>query len=236
MTESDPPSRARKRNAPRTPSRKPAQHNEDRLLRTILDAVAVGVAQLKDRRFVWVNPAFCRIFGVAEKDVLGAMTERFYPSRSDFEAFGKDAYPGLARGEVFQTERLMRRGDGALRWMWMVERAVDPGDEEAGSIWTLEDVYDLRTAQEALRQSEARYRSLIESLPDIVYSFVPATGERFYSPQVESLFGLTAEQPSRHREFWHDAIHPDDLPHVDALLERSQAGSSFKLEYRVRGP
>jgi diguanylate cyclase (GGDEF)-like protein/PAS domain S-box-containing protein len=234
MTESDPPSRARKRNAPRTPSRKSAQHNEGRLLQTILDTVAVGVAQLRDRRFVWVNPAFCRIFGVAEKDVLGATTERFYPSRSDFEAFGKDAYPGLARGEVFQTERLMRRGDGALRWMWMIGRAVDPGDEEAGSIWALEDIHDLRTAEEALRQSEARYRSLIESLPDIVYSFVPATGERYYSPQVESLFGLTPEQLSRQREFWYDAIHPDDRLRVESLVERSHVGSAFELEYRVR--
>jgi len=99
-----------------------------------------------------------------------------------------------------------------------------------------QELAEHRKAEEALRESEERYRTLMESVPAIIYRFSTKRGGRFYSPQVETVFGYPLQAFYDNPMLWQDSIHSDDIDHVmnsfcDFDLD-SEHG--FDIEYRVR--
>ncbi len=95
-----------------------------------------------------------------------------------------------------------------------------------------------RQAEEGLRQTEARYRNLVEQLPMYVYINAPHDISRtiYVSPQVERLLGYTPEEWLRDPAFWQKAVHPDDLPAVLERVERTnRTREPFDMEFRMIG-
>jgi PAS domain S-box-containing protein len=145
----------------------------------------------------------------------------------------------LARGELVQgwvTERLHK--DGSL-----VPVSIDlvPIRDESGDIVGAASVHrpiaEQLRAEAALRVADERYRTLVETLPALVYQVT--LGEQnemiYMSPRAADLYGIPYEelQPARVREL----LHPDDRDRV--LAEMAKADASFAplaLEYRVVRP
>ena len=89
-----------------------------------------------------------------------------------------------------------------------------------------------RGTEEALRESEARYRLLADYTDDVV-SLNSATGERlFVSPSIERLTGWTPEQ-ARTTD-WSTLVHPEDLPAVREARAANLRGDRTSVEFRVR--
>ena len=88
--------------------------------------------------------------------------------------------------------------------------------------------------QLALQESEARYRRLVEGLPDIVYTFSEHSGASYWSPNVKDILGFEPSQLETDPFIWHDSIHPDDLMRVDRAIKDFANGKSIELEYRIK--
>ncbi|MDJ0808037.1 MAG: EAL domain-containing protein [Gammaproteobacteria bacterium] len=118
---------------------------------------------------------------------------------------------------------------------------------EQVNAWKEEDLLLLRLAAQiigsaqtmqrgrlALQESEARYRRLVEELPDIVYTYSPKSGACYWSPRVKEVLGFDSSRLETDPFLWHDAIHPQDLPVVDEAIKSFSKGKSIKLEYRIQ--
>jgi PAS domain S-box-containing protein len=98
-----------------------------------------------------------------------------------------------------------------------------------------QEVEEHKRTEERLRQAEARYRTLIEQIPALVYTerFAFGGARMYLNHQVELMLGYPperAEQPS----FWSSLLHPDDRDKVLAEQARcEQTGEPFGMEYRV---
>ncbi len=88
--------------------------------------------------------------------------------------------------------------------------------------------------EKALQESEAKYCRLVESLPDILYTYSVQRGGIYYSPQVEKVLGYTVEHLRNHPSLWHDSISPEELPAVEQAIQKSAIGQRIELEYRIR--
>ena len=108
------------------------------------------------------------------------------------------------------------------------------------------ELIDRDVAEEALRASETRYRTLVEQIPVIVYEYADdeddVTGRAphrlaFVSSQIERLLGITPEEWRRGgTALWAEMLHPDDRDRVTVGNRRAhETGSVFREEYRMVG-
>jgi PAS domain S-box-containing protein len=95
---------------------------------------------------------------------------------------------------------------------------------------------DRQRAEEALKESEARFRSVLDDSRDVIYRLNLQTGRYEYtSPSVEETLGYSpAEFMAMDIKTALAMIHPDDLPSVRAEIARMEETGRGELEYRLQ--
>jgi PAS domain S-box-containing protein len=144
----------------------------------ILKSALVGISFAINRRHLWVNDTFARMLGYEAYELMGKESVVHFPDRKSWEAFGAEAYPTLAAGRPFMTERLMKRKDGSLFWCQVAGNAVDPKDLSKGSIWTNVDITDRKRAEEEILRALEKEKELSE----LKSRFVAMTSHEFRTP------------------------------------------------------
>jgi PAS domain S-box-containing protein len=95
-----------------------------------------------------------------------------------------------------------------------------------------------RTAEEALTESEARFRLAAENLPEVLW--IEALDPRrvlYVSPSYERIWGHPPSELYAEPGLWMEAIHPEDRPVVSASFTRWLAGDgTYDAEYRIVRP
>ncbi|MDQ3638983.1 MAG: PAS domain S-box protein, partial [Actinomycetota bacterium] len=138
-------------------------------------------------------------------------------------------------GEPFSMEYRVIANDG--RTVWIRDEATlvrDDGGEPLYWLGVQTDVTERRLREAMLRETEARYRSLVERVPAAIYrQEIEHNGAVSYiSPQIEALTGYA---PGEYADptFWVRTMHPDDRARVLAEDERTdRTGEPFKVEFR----
>lgn len=198
----------------------------------ILANSSVGIAFLKDRRFLWLNKRMLELFGYTLEDLVHQTTAMLYPSPKDYEDFGRRAYVEISAGRRFAAELKMRCQDGTHVWMRISGQST-PKDYSAGdSIWVLEDITERKNQEtelekyrsnledlvqertKALTQTEARASHILNSSADGLYGINKDGLITFINPAACSMLGFTSEQAigrSSHELFHH--TKPDGEPY-----------------------
>ncbi len=97
----------------------------------------------------------------------------------------------------------------------------------------LEHMVHLRTR--ALRESEEKYRTLVENVPLVVYRMLDSGKVIFINHYIEDLLGDSVQQVLQQEDFWREKVWYEDRPRVWPLMERClKEGQEFKAEYRVQ--
>jgi PAS domain S-box-containing protein len=137
----------------------------------------------------------------------------------------------LAVGRCTPFEKEYLRPDGAR-----VPVLVSLGLIDRASGLTASFVIDLgerKAAETALRESEARFRSLADAMPQLVWSAQPDGSPDYANARWREFFGSAAGMPLQ--AIWREAIHPDDLQGVRERWRRSlRTGSPYETECRLR--
>ena len=91
----------------------------------------------------------------------------------------------------------------------------------------------LRRAEAALADSEARFRVLADSMPQMVWSTRPDGFHDYYNARWYEFTGVP--EGSTDGEGWNGMFHPEDQPRAWALWKRSlETGQPYEIEYRLR--
>lgn len=96
----------------------------------------------------------------------------------------------------------------------------------------LERMVHLRTR--ALRESEEKYRTLVENVPLAVYRLLGDGKTIFINHFIEEIMGISTRTVLDSPDFWKEKVWEEDRPRVWAAMDRClQEGQEFKAEYRI---
>ncbi len=197
---------------------------------------AVFVAEVGPRgelkTFLEVNDVACRRLGYSREELL-----RLSPAEID----APDAGPSP---EVMQ--RLLADGHSLLEVVQVARDGCRIPPEinvrmiqfegRPATLAIARDITQRKRTEEALRQSEEKYRRLVAHLPDVTWTSDVHGRTVYMSPNVEAVFGFTAEEMCcRGEELWFARIHPDDRqPVFEAYSALFAENRPFNQEYRIQ--
>ncbi len=162
--------------------------------KNLVESSLVGVFIIQDGRLVYANPAFSKIFGYTQDELIGTFSiakgivphERERVMERIRTRLGNDSLTGRY---VFHA---LRKDGTAIEVETLGSRTVFEG--RPALIGTLEDVTERRKAEEKLRDSEARYRDLFENSVDAIYLSTPSGRMLDINPAGVRLFGFSSKQ------------------------------------------
>ncbi|MGQ0805208.1 MAG: sensor domain-containing protein [Actinomycetota bacterium] len=132
-----------------------------------------------------------------------------------------------------KTHARVRAADGSWRWLETVTNNLIDDPAVGGIVVTARDVTEQRAAEEALRESEERFRALVQHASDVIAVLDLDGTLQYASPSAEQLLGF------RHGTWFGssalDLIHPDDQARAAAALLETAAepDAQVKLELRA---
>jgi len=176
------------------------------------------------------NDAFLKMSGYTQADVKDGRVRWDKMTPPEWVALTHDEMNRFeATGKIGPYEKQYIRKDGT-RW-WGLFTGTKLG-ENFGVEYVL-DVSDKKAAEEALRQSEERFRNLADNVPQVIWTNEPGGKVNYFNKRWFEYTGLSYEQsvgPERQR-----TIHPEDAPACIEQWQQALAeGKVFSAEYRLR--
>jgi PAS domain S-box-containing protein len=173
------------------------------------------------------SPPLKRIFGLPAEAPVRAGEPLQYVHPDDLERVSAKITAGFdpaGTGE-FEDEHRIVRTDGAVRWIRARGRTEFQNGQPRRAYGTLIDITERRQAEQAIRESEERYRSLVSVITDVPWTTDAAGAFVETQPTWAAYTGQTWEEM---RGFgWANALHPDDREGIQKLWEKAVAEKSL---------
>lgn len=199
------------------------------LFRGVFEASPVGMALVVGRTIIKTNPSFCRITGFPEEELVGYETRQLYFNDGDFRSVEK-AYREMERDGLGMMEKRLRRKDGSAVDALINLSPINPNDIKAGVVATVLDISGLKMAEEALRESEEKYRTLIDNMHDVVYRSDLNGNVTFISPSSIRMFDYSSIEEiigkNIARDFYY---HPEEREGLLNLLKEHGKVTQYEV-------
>jgi PAS domain S-box-containing protein len=199
-----------------------------------LTPLPVALIKVPEGTLVEVNEAWEKFFECPRQEAIGN-TPNELGFVSDPENRDRLYADLKSRGSVRNWEMSYRTRSGKDRAGIFNYDRIEIGGQMY-HLGTGTDITARRQAEEALRESEARFRSVLDNSMDLVYRLNLQTGRYEYmSPTSETVIGWSPDEIMA-EDFATSLsrIHPDDLPRVRAALASLEDNGIGEVEYRRR--
>ncbi|MDP9132194.1 MAG: PAS domain-containing protein, partial [Nitrospirota bacterium] len=189
----------------------------------------------------FVNPTAARLLGYDPSELLQQpMHTRLHHSRPDgshYPAEDCPIYRALRDGLVHRvdTEVFWRKDGTAVPVEYVCTPILERG-MVAGAVVVFRDITERREAEQAVEESQGRFRQLAEHIKEVFWITDPAKERIIYiSPGYEETWGRSCDSLYAAPHSWMEAIHPEDQPRVRAATSRQGLGT-YHEEYRIVRP
>lgn len=177
-----------------------------------------------------VAPTNSTRFYPDDTDILGQTIEQFFGENA--ETFQSQIRLALDTQQIVNFEYSLLTSQ---REVWFIA-SITPTSENTVA-WVGRDISDRKQVEAALRQSEERFRSLVDNIPGAIYRCIFNSDVRveFFSDAVEEIVGYQASDFIHNRvRSWTSIVHPQDREMVKLTIQKSlKIRHPFVLEYRV---
>lgn len=208
-------------------------------LNAILDSIADGVVIYDiSGKILRSNVAADEILKYTQSDreatMLDRLKERYGVWSEDGYKLKAEEMPAMRAinyGEIVKNILVKVQGAGEPHWVNVSASPLFVSGKQIGAVVSLSDITERKKAEEALQDSELRFRTLVTASSEVLYRMSPDWSKMLQLDGRGFLIDTESENPNWLQEY----IHPDDQSHVMAVIDESiQKKRVFELEHRVR--
>jgi PAS domain S-box-containing protein len=211
------------------------QDRSEKLLRFLSLAIeqsseGIAVSDL-DGKLEYLNNAFAKMHGYLTEELIGKHLSIFHTldQMPSVEAANWEIKKtGFFKGEIWHVKR-----DGTVFPSMMHNSLIrNEANKPIGMMGTMRDISDIKQAEEALKESEEKYRSLIEDSIDGI-AIVQGTEVKFVNPALIKMFGYHDEKDLEVHNFL-ELISPEYRQQMEQFGYDREAGKKVPTRYQFK--
>ena len=210
--------------------------------RSVIAAMQEGVVLLgADGCIRACNASAERILGLSAEEIMGRtpLDPRWQAIHEDGSAFPGETHPvmvTLRTGRPCSNVVMgVRKPSGELTWVSINSQPLLRGNEPTpyAVVASFSDITERKNTEEALRESEHRWRSLTEALPQLVWTATPDGSLDYGSAQIVQYMGRPESELLGWG--WLEMLHPEDRERTRQAWQAAVQGQSdYEIEHRFR--
>ena len=166
----------------------------ERRYRSLVETASEGIVVAQGNRLVFINPVIPGLTGYTKEELLAMpFLEFIHP---DYRELMKNNYVKRIIGEPIDQryEIQIVRKDGMYRWVEISGAKID-WEGQPATLNVVTDITERKITEEALQQSEKRFRNLLHDIPAIaVQGYGPDGTTQYWNKASEKLYGFSAEE------------------------------------------
>ncbi|MFX0185114.1 MAG: PAS domain S-box protein [Candidatus Hodarchaeota archaeon] len=203
--------------------------------RSILENIQDGYYEVDlDGKFTFFNDLICNLLGYEENEILGMSYKQYCEENTAeivFQTFN-EVFKSKKPSKAFNWEII--RKDGNKKYVEAsVSLMTDLGGKPIGFRGLVRDISSRKQMEEELKESEARYRTLITTMSEGVWVTDLQNKTTFVNPALEKMLGYSSEELMGRNvtEF----LHSDSITFFDRITEdrivRKIPASTYELKW-----
>jgi len=209
------------------------------VMQSMFKAFQDGVAVEYDRKFIFMNDAFVKTFGYEKeneligKDLIDLVAEKDVEKISGYFPFLNED-----RENPIRLDFLGKRKDN-VNFYTEATLSSFKSDNKKYLVVVARDISEKKRSQQAVRDSEEKYRNITENIDDFLYTFErieKAIRPIFYTASVEKITGYSQADFLDDSRLILKIIYPDDFPSMKKKLGsllKSKIQLSGEFEFRI---
>ena len=186
---------------------------------------------------VTADDRFAAMFGIDPQQAgLGLPIEKFLAPihPEDVARVTREIDIALRDGSPLRSEYRLIGGDGSVHWVVASGRPRLGADGRPVRFpGVIVDITEQRRISDALVESELRFRTLADTMPQMVWSTLPDGFHDYYNKRWYEFTGVP--EGSTDGEGWNDMFHPEDQERAWKVWRHSlETGEPYQIEYRLK--
>jgi PAS domain S-box-containing protein len=145
----------------------------------------------KNGTIEYVNPRFSEVTGYSAKEAIG-QNPRISKSGNHSDSFYKKLWDTILAGRTWRGEFLNQKKNGEKLWESVSISAIkNDEDEVTHFVAVKQDITDWKQAQQAVMESRAKYRDLVENANSIIFQMDTLRNITFFNRYAQDFFGYS---------------------------------------------
>jgi len=209
--------------------------NEEEMLKILGEQVPVGVCIMQDGRFCYVNSNFPLAIGYTVDELLGKdSSEIVFPEDSGMV---RENTIKMLKGELTSPYQFrVIHKNGSIVWVMATVKSTEYQGRRA-TLGNYMEITERKGVEDALRESEERYRELANSVTDIFFAMDDHLRYTYWNKASEILTGIRAEDAlgKSIREIFPDTPGRRNAEKVYRNVLRTQQPQIFMNDFNIDG-
>ncbi len=191
------------------------------MMRRIFEASNDGIAIEKDGKFILTNDSFLQLFGYKNVEELIDTPVNYIATETDREKFSDYMKKAVGKDLSVQCDFLAQKKDGSKFYAEISTTSFE-FDTKSFSVILARDITERKRTQQAIKDSEEKYRSITENLDDFFWMAEQVNNKLkliFFTQSVQKITGRFQVEYLKNPRLIFKIIYPDDFLMVKNKLK-----------------
>lgn len=199
-----------------------------RLQAAILDQVdnSVVASDMRGNIIYW-NKEAEKLFEKRRSEAMGMPVSAFWGEIVSSKGMGEIMAAVYEKGSWEGVLRVKKKGGEERMTILTISLVEDVHNAPVALVGVSTDITERLKMEQALKESEERFRRLAENAADVIFRISPEKGVEYVNRSVEKVLGCTVDEMYSNKELGLQLISPGDPLMLREMLEELQAGVDF---------